>query len=626
MKDCQSITNFIHTPTCAWFGSLTTKLVELLGMFQQMILFVYIIGTLPLILCSGVTAIVTTPRYSVVERLHKIPDDWTDIGTPPSSKLMKFQLTIHQEEASGLEQKVIDISTPGSSNYGHYMSREELRSMLHPSDVASQQVLSWLEAAHISAASIEAHANWITFTVSVSQAEQLLKTRFYTFEHKKSKATVVRTLKYSVPKEIRSFVQMIQPTTRFGHLVAQAMPPPLLGAAPVTLAELAANCSSIATPDCLRELYGIPDSQPKSDPRNRLGVSGFLDQYARYSDFHRFLHLYAPNMTEQNFTVVLINGGLNLQHSSEISSEASLDIQYAAALADNAFTTFYSTAGRGPFMGGVGDNPVSDSDHEPYLEQLQYLLDLPDEELPAVLSTSYGELEQNVPETYAKVTCNMFAQLGARGVSVIFSSGDSGVGETCISKDGTQTRFQPLFPASCPFVTSVGGTYGREPEKAIRYSAGGFSEYFPRPSYQHDSVDHYLHQLGSKWEGLYNPNGRAIPDVAAQADHFIIMDHGHLRKTGGTSAAAPVFAAIVSRLNAARLADNKPRLGFLNPWLYSLNQSGFTDILDGGSEGCFGDVRSEVPYASWNATPGWDPVTGLGTPYYQTLVELAMSI
>ncbi|RMZ36123.1 tripeptidyl-peptidase sed3 [Aspergillus flavus] len=592
---------------------------------QQMVLFAYTIGAFSLVLHLLVAALATGPRYSVVERLEKIPDGWVDVGTPSPSKPIELQLAVHPEKITEFEQRVIEISTPGNQNYGRHMSRDEVRNFLYSSDVAPRKVLSWLKAAHITATSINKHTGWITFTVPVSQAEQLLRTRFYTFEHKKSRATVVRTLKYSVPKELRSFVQMIQPTTRFGQLMPQTEPP-LLQALPVTLKDLVAGCSSIVTPSCLRKLYGISDSKPKPDRRNRLGVSGFLDQYARYSDFHQFLRLYAPNITDTNYTVELINGGLNLQDSLEDSSEASLDIQYATALADTPFTTFYSTAGRGPVLRDLGHNDPSDP-HEPYLEQLRYLLDLPDDELPAVLTTSYGELEQSVPEIYARTTCNMFAQLGARGVSVIFSSGDSGVGDSCITNDGTnRTRFQPLYPASCPFVTSVGGTYGKEPEMAIGYSTGGFSEYFPRPSYQDGSANQYLSQLGSKWKGLYNPNGRAIPDVAAQADHFIIMDHGQLLKTGGTSAAAPVFAGIVSRLNAARLESNKPRLGFLNPWLYSLNQTGFTDIVDGGSVGCFGDVGREVPYASWNATPGWDPVTGLGTPYYKALVKQAMSI
>lgn len=88
------------------------------------------------------------------------------------------------------------------------------------------------------------------------------------------------------------------------------------------------------------------------------------------------------------------------------------------------------------------------------------------------------------------------------------------------------------------------------------------------------------------------------------------------------SASAPAFAAIISRLNAVRLGENLPRLGFLNPWLYSLNQTGFTDIVDAGSVGCASGPGPQVPYASWNATKGWDPVTGLGTPFYNTLAKV----
>lgn len=96
------------------------------------------------------------------------------------------------------------------------------------------------------------------------------------------------------------------------------------------------------------------------------------------------------------------------------------------------------------------------------------------------------------------------------------------------------------------------------------------------------------------------------------------------------SAATPVFAAIVSQLNAVRLAQGKPRMGFLNPWLYTISKSGFKDIVDGGSGGCYGTPNSDfgsafVPGAGWNATEGWDPVTGLGTPSFQSLARLAVS-
>ncbi|GES57512.1 tripeptidyl peptidase SED3 [Aspergillus terreus] len=587
--------------------------------------------SLPLLvgICSlvvaGVSQLATaTPGYVVVERLDGIPDGWTK-GPPASpSKLMRFRLGIHQENAAAFEQKVIDLSTPGHHAYGRHMQLHEIRDFLRPSDDASDSILSWLQAEQVAAEAIEDHGNWITFTVPISQAESLLGTRFYEFHHQKSGSTVTRTLEYSVPEDVYRYVHLIQPTTRFGHFKPQAGMPDLTPVA-LTAEDIDGNCSTI-TPDCLRELYRINDPNPTPDPRNILGVSGFLEEWARYNDFEEFMKLFGPNQQDANFTVDSINGGLNLQNSSQSSSEAALDIQYAASIAYHAETKFYTTAGRGPLVPEADQPDPNNSDNEPYLEQLHYLINLPDADLPAVLSTSYGEDEQSLPPSYTEAVCNLFAQLGARGVSVIFSSGDSGVGEVCVTNDRDQRkRFLPVFPASCPFVTAVGGTYGMNPEKAVSFSSGGFSERFQRPSYQDASVKEYLRGLGEQWQGLYNREGRAFPDVALQARSFAIIDHGSTLKIGGTSASAPVFAGIVSRLNAARLKHDKPRLGFLNPWLYSLMGDGFTDIVDGGSSGC-ADPRGQIPYASWNATTGWDPATGLGSPDYDSLVKLALNV
>lgn len=190
-------------------------------------------------------------------------------------------------------------------------------------------------------------------------------------------------------------------------------------------------------------------------------------------------------------------------------------------------------------------------------------------------------------------------------------------------------------PSSCPYVTSVGGTHNLAPERAVYFSSGGFSDIWPRPSYQSSAVQTYLHHhLKSRWTGLYNPHGRGFPDVAAQGYKFHVFSGDKDILVSGTSASAPLFAALISLLNNARLAAGKPALGFLNPWLYSKEVSGkkggFTDIVEGWSTGCTGkDVYSGlptpfVPYASWNATPGWDPVTGLGTPLFDRLLELAV--
>jgi tripeptidyl-peptidase-1 len=94
-------------------------------------------------------------------------------------------------------------------------------------------------------------------------------------------------------------------------------------------------------------------------------------------------------------------------------------------------------------------------------------------------------------------------------------------------------------------------------------------------------------------------------------------------------------AAIIALLNDARFRVGKGPLGFINPLLYAIGFTALNDITGGGSVGCNG-VNGQtgapvpgggiVPYAMWNATSGWDPVTGLGTPNFQKLKELVLKL
>ena len=126
--------------------------------------------------------------------------------------------------------------------------------------------------------------------------------------------------------------------------------------------------------------------------------------------------------------------------------------------------------------------------------------------------------------------CNAYMQLGARGTSVLYASGDGGVSG---SQSENCTTFIPTFPSGesisslcrscthlsnigCPYLTSVGATTGTGPETAASFSAGGFSNLFSQPSYQSSAVSAYLQTLGSTDSGLFNSSGRAYPDVSAQ--------------------------------------------------------------------------------------------------------------
>lgn len=443
-----------------------------------------------------------------------------------------------------------------------------------------------------------------------------------------------------------SYIDMIQPTTRFGEMQAERSlihDLEALGQAPYFNQEQLDKmnnqgqgaCEENVTPACLRALYRIPDPSTlkiDNDTCGFMAFANFLDQIPRYSDLQTFHQEYAPFASGQTFSWESVAGADNNQNSPDDSVEANLDVQYLQATGFPVQIHSYNTAGRGPLVTDLDQPDPNKSTNEPYLDFLNYILGRPDHELPHTLTFSYGENEQSVPQQYRKTVCSMFGQLGARGVSVIFSSGDTGVTSACQTNDGTKrTRFLPVFPAACPWVTSTGGTTGTSPERAVDFSSGGFSDTWPRPAYQEQAVANYLGSIGNLWQGLYNPQGRGFPDVAAQGYRFHVIDKGQDKLISGTSAASPAFAGIISLLNSQRILNGKKPLGFLNPWIYSEGYKGLNDITTGGSLGCDGTnyytqgPTPIVPGAGWNATQGWDPVTGWGTPDYPRLLQLAMN-
>lgn len=526
----------------------------------------------------------------------------------------------------------MELSSPSHPRYGQHLKRDELKDLIKPRAESTSNVLSWLEESGIEARDIENDGEWINFYAPVKRAEQMMGTQFKTYQNEaRSNIQRVRSLGYSVPKHVRGDIDIIQPTTRFGHIQPENSQVFSQEEVPFSALAVNATCNRRITPDCLADLYNYKDYTP-SDANITIGVSGFLEQYARFADLDQFFNLFAPKGAGSTFEVAKVNAGPFDQNSTADSVEANLDIQYTAGLVSpsSIATRFYTTPGRGLLVPDLDQPNASSNNNEPYLEYFTYLLGLEDGELPEVLTTSYGESEQSVPAEYAKKVCDMIGQLGTRGVSVIFSSGDTGPGSACQTNDGKNTtRFLPIFPASCPYVTSVGGTVGVEPEAAVSFSSGGFSDLWPRPTYQEKAVASYLEKLGDRWNGLYNPQGRGFPDVAAQGQSFQVVDKGRVISVGGTSASAPVFASVVALLNNARKAAGMPSLGFLNPWIYEQGYKGLNDITAGGSRGCTGTsiysgLRTpRVPYASWNATEGWDPVTGHGTPDFKQLLSLA---
>jgi tripeptidyl-peptidase-1 len=256
--------------------------------------------------------------------------------------------------------------------------------------------------------------------------------------------------------------------------------------------------------------------------------------------------------------------------------------------------------------------------------------------VPWVHSVSYGSQGDYPSLAYRFRLDAEFQKLGARGLSIIFASGDSGAG---CQGDGTEAackcELYPSFPATCVYITSVGATAfiagNTGAEKAVMRasigfkSGGGFSQEFDRPDYQKDAVNTYLNSgVTLPPACAWNSTSRATPDVGALGDiHFQIVDGGSVSSIGGTSASAPTFAAIVSLLNEQRLNAGKAALGFLNPWIYqsaSSNPNAFYDVTQGDNVAADCCASSEL--GGFNTAAGWDPVTGVGTPNYDVLKTL----
>jgi subtilase family serine protease len=163
-------------------------------------------------------------------------------------------------------------------------------------------------------------------------------------------------------------------------------------------------------------------------------------------------------------------------------------------------------------------------------------------------------------------------------------------------------------------VTSVGGTTLKNVDKSLSEvswtgSGGGFSRLYAMPSYQK--------QLSATTQAQFQ-NRRGVPDVSAVADPYTGMAfylNGSWNQAGGTSASSPVWSAITAVAN--QMAGHP--LGFINPTLYKIAASdtyhqAFHDVTVGDN------ANSQAGVAGYDATTGWDAVTGLGTPDAEYLI------
>ncbi|KAA1474751.1 family S53 protease [Dentipellis sp. KUC8613] len=533
----------------------------------------------------------------VHERRDSAPSGYVKDGPAPADHVLNLRLALTPSDFKSLEDQLYAVSTPGNPSYGKHLSKQQVEALAAPTPDGLSAVKSWLSSHGLTADAITPAGDWLGLNVTVKQANALLDTQYATFTHQSTGKQTVRTLSYSVPADVKSHISFVHPTVAFP---VKPIGGPLVLSSPKTQKrtpspDATPSCPSEFTPACAQSQYGIPTTLAKN-PSNRLAVAGFIDEWASSSDLQTFLKSFRPDLpSNTSFTTELIDGGENNQNDP--GDEANLDVQYTVGVASGVPIEFVSV--------GADNSDGIDG----FMDIITSLLN--EDDTPNVLTTSYAFNEPELPFSIANTLCNAYAQIGARGTSLFFSSGDGGVSG---GQSSECSKFVPTFPSTCPFVTSVGGTTFTPKETAAYFSSGGFSTLFAIPSYQASAVSKYVSSIGTQYHGLYNASGRAFPDISAASTQYPIIINGGVLVGNGTSCSTPLIASMVALVNDELASAGKAPLGFLNPLIYA-NADSFTDITEGTNPGCNTN--------GFSATAGWDPVTGVGSPVYSNLRTLA---
>ena len=268
------------------------------------------------------------------------------------------------------------------------------------------------------------------------------------------------------------------------------------------------------------------------------------------------------------------------------ASETAIDVEWSHAMAPGAKI----------------DLVLSPDDGHRLLDSVEYAVS---HRLGNVISLSWGEPESKMTASELASLNSIYKQAAEENITVVAASGDSG------ANDGTSSP-TVNFPAADPYVLGVGGTtlienskgqysqsaWGDSIDSKELASGGGFSSYFSTPYYQ--------------IAPNYTETQRGVPDVALDANPntgVLTIVSGEKYSLGGTSIATPMWAGIIATMDQYY---NKS-LGLVNPIFYKISETkyytnAFTQITSGGNYG-------------YDAGPGWNPVTGLGTPLISNLVN-----
>ena len=573
-----------------------------------------------------------------------------------------------KQNYNDVKRILYDVSLPDSPNYQNYLSRDDI-GKISSNPSASNKVINILQSINgINIINKTIDNEYITVQGNMSLFEYMFNSKFVKFSVNGKVA--YRMKEYSLPLCIHNEVAIVyniidSPASLFmkkkkslkdiSHRRPLSKSSISSGAGSPTSAPTTILCNNgpygsciynenitLATPQFVSNLYSI-----KSDSGSDKMTQGCFEtsgQTYSLEDIATFANEF--NLPDESSDIINIGGGYvtGICPNANDCGEANLDLEYITAIAQKVKTTAWY---------------VDDTTSDPFSSWIVQMANSKDP--PYVMSLSYGTYEGSMSSSELEQWDQEAMKLGTQGVSIIVSAGDSGVAGYLYQNAKISSNWQsycgygPQFPATSPYVTTVGGTQGGSNEKPSQCDSqgaittgGGFSNYYSTPSFQQSQVNSYFQNVvikpyentnaqfddydGNLLSGTYNKNGRAYPDVAAWSSFVYVVISGSVYPVAGTSVAAPVFAGMVSLTNSNNHDKGKRTMGWLNPFLYQYSANFVNDITTGNNKGLEADSNQfftttcNVCEYGFFSSIGYDPVTGLGTINYEQFSTTALSV
>lgn len=573
---------------------------------------------------SSSSAVTPVPTHSVAST--PVVSGTPTGKTVPANEVKPLVFNLVYNDAA-MNRDVLQMYTPGSPTFHQFLTTQQIVQRYAPSDAQVQQVTSWLTQNGYTVLSTDPLHSAIYVKATVANIETSLHITlvYHTFA---GREFFTQSGDPQLPANINGLVQSIVGLDNFAIPVFQ---PPFSISQQASMA--GADCSNYGakqtlTRDKLAAAYQINQlyQQGFQGQGMTIGVAEFDEPYspADVANYAACVGLPTPNIQNVN-----VDGNLA---AGSGEGEAAMDLELIAGLAPKAQILDYQADlqdSNTSFAQGLVDvfNRVA-VDHK-----------------VQVLSVSYGTSESTFTTSEMQAVNNSLRTLAAEGISVLISSGDCGAFSLRMHNIATAS-----FPASAPYAIAVGGTYLQVNNNNARTSevawggddqapvcqnewgsGGGVSENpnFTRPSWQVGSgtttqyngmqaVPPVTLSLSGNLQPVSAPNGlRQVPDVSAAAyPNIAIYYKGSWVGSGGTSAAAPIWAAGLLLVDQALMQHGKSLFGGV-PGVYTLanhpnGHHPFNDITSGNN-------------LFYTATPGWDYVTGWGSPNFNDILQIELA-